>query len=91
MKNFIYELYVGNYRHECITDKEYLEERNKKLDLLSDIDKQLQKNLSDEQKKLLKELLEKDGEIWSDEIDLNFARGFKIGMLLQSNLDKIEL
>ena len=91
MKNFIYELCAGNFRIDYITDKDYLEARSKKLDTLSEIDNQLQETLSDEQKKLLQELIENDADIWTDEIELNFARGVKLGMLLQSALDKITL
>ena len=91
MKNFIYELCAGNFRIDCINDKDYLEARSKKLDTLSEIDNQLQETLSDEQKKLLQELIENDADIWADEIELNFARGVKLGMLLQSALDKIAL
>ena len=91
MKNFIYELYIGNYHHECIKDKAYLEERNEKLDKASALEEKLCSTLSEEQKKLLQKLLNADADILIDEMDVAFARGVKIGMLLQTNLDKIEL
>ena len=91
MENFINKLYMGQFHQDCIKDKEFLEERSKKLDTASSTQTQLEKTLSDEQKKLLKQLLEDDADIWTDEVDYAFARGVKIGMLLQNSLDKIQL
>ena len=81
MKNFIYQLYTGKFSQDFIKDKEYLEERNVKLE----------KNFSAEQKKLLNELLETDADIWADEVDSIFARGVKIGILFQQSLDNLSL
>ena len=91
MENFIYRLYMGQFHQDCITDKEYLEARNKKLDKASIAQTQLEKTLTDEQKELLQNLLNSDADVWIDEIDYTFARGVKIGMLLQNSLDKIQL
>ena len=82
MKNFIWQLCAGNLYHECITDQEYLQERSEKLDKASSVYEQLEQSLSDTQKTLVKQLLDCESEIWVDEVDMNFARGVKIGMSL---------
>jgi len=91
MKNFIYQLYTGKFSQDFIKDKEYLEERNVKLEKASNLLTQLEKTFSAEQKKLLNELLETDADIWTDEVDPIFARGVKIGILFQQSLDNLSL
>ena len=90
MENFIYELYVGEYYEENYED-EFLTERNKKMDKVIEIRERLVKEFSREQKELLEKLLSADAEVWMYEEERLFARGIKLGMLLQNALEKITL
>lgn len=91
MKNFIAELYMGNYYTSSYSNDENTQERNRILDNCDSLYKQLVEKFTDEEKTLLNELQLKEADLWSDEIDQAFARGVKIGMLLQTSLDKIKL
>ena len=91
MNNFINQLYRGQFHQDCIKDKEYLEERNKKLDKACMAQTTLEQMLTPEQKKALDQLLDEDASIWADEVDYAFARGVKIGVLLQNSLNEIQL
>ena len=91
MKNFIAELYMGHYHTSSSPQDEYTEERGKISDVCDNLYKQLTENFTEEEKKLLNELQLNEADLWSDEIDQAFARGVKIGMQLQTSLDKIKL
>ena len=82
---------MGNYYTSSYSNDENTQERNRILDNCDSLYKQLVEKFTDEEKTLLNELQLKEADLWSDEIDQAFARGVKIGMLLQTSLDKIKL
>lgn len=91
MSNFIMDLYTGQFYHETIKDEVFLKERNEKLQEVIELENELCKGFSAQQIELLRKMLSADQEVWVMESDEKFAKGVKLGMLLQTALDKIKL
>ena len=85
------DLYMGQFYDELIKDKDFLKERNEKLEKVLALEEELCKDFSPQQRELLRKMLSADTEVWNMESEHTFAKGVKIGMLLQTALDKIKL
>jgi hypothetical protein len=90
MQSLINKLFNGNANAECenLIDSA-MHERNVKLDDAEKRETKFVNTLSDEQKKLFNEWRTAQGDVWCDEVDLAYERGFKTGALLMIEVHDI--
>ena len=90
MHSLINHLFNGTIAEiEKISPKDR-EERNKKLDKAAEQQERLFATLTKEQRKLFDEWQFPENDIWTDEVDFAYERGFKIGALLMMEILHIE-
>ena len=91
MQSLINKLFNGDAPAECekLIDST-LYERQAKLDEAEKKETKLLDSLNEEQKKLFTEFQSAKDEVWCDEIDLSYERGFKTGARLMIEVHNIK-
>ena len=86
MQGVINQLFNGTIAEiEKISPKDR-DERNKKLDKAAEQQERLFATFTKEQRKLFEKWQFCENDIWTDEVDFAYERGFKIGALLMMEI-----